>query len=410
MSTIKRVRTAVRRLRALFRKRKGTILRGCISALLLFGLYVASAQFLFAADDAAPVEPQQEQEPVISVPEVIEQSASTARETLGPARGTADVIDVDTQGGKGDGLISRPSSYKQEPGRTCIALGLPSTTAKTEIRTATELQVVHYLLPSLLETTSDDDGFFYIVQLGYDEGDAVYDDVEQRGHLRAIVEDQIAGRAILFEMYRFRNNAPGNLTAIYNLMFRSAYEAGCEYFFSVNDDAKFLTPGWPALLRDTILLNPVYPNFGVVGMNDKYHYEELERFFVVCFVHRVHLQIFGRLFFDNTFQNWGQDPWLAQVYDKVSSSFFLERVEFENMSHKTDKEGKLISKFGLSRYKIDYDWRQRFDKALFEGHQKVEDFLLGRGVERSSLKSVWNPHANGDEWLQTHRPAHLLLP
>lgn len=95
---------------------------------------------------------------------------------------------------------------------------------------------------------------------------------------------------------------------------------GCDYFYQVNDDLRFIDTEWAEHFVGLLANNPVHPNLGAVGPHDNGN----SRIFTQSFVHRTHYKIFGFLY-PPTFKNWFSDDWITVVYDKVKSSFFTKK-------------------------------------------------------------------------------------
>lgn len=132
----------------------------------------------------------------------------------------------------------------------------------------------------------------------------------------------------------------GWTTYLWNVAFRFALDEGFDYFYQVNDDLKFLTPGWTDVLVNRLRDNPVRSNFGATGPIDTNH----GKIFTQSFVHRTHFDIFG-YYYPPIFRNWFSDDWITHVYTKSNSTLHTE-VKVTNSNAKgtrysvCDVEGK----------------------------------------------------------------------
>ena len=92
---------------------------------------------------------------------------------------------------------------------------------------------------------------------------------------------------------------------MWNVLFKKAYEDGCDYFYQCGDDICFKTEGWVNDCIKTLIKNR---NIGLTGpINNN------SSILTQAFVSRKHMEIFG-WFFPKEIKNWCCDDWYNMVY------------------------------------------------------------------------------------------------
>ncbi|KAL7573557.1 hypothetical protein ACA910_008695 [Epithemia clementina (nom. ined.)] len=174
--------------------------------------------------------------------------------------------------------------------------------------------------------SSNGRNFHFEIYVGFDQGDRLFDHVENQRQLQALVQNMnVAGRnslTIAFVRHRGTKGAP---CWIWNNLALMAYENGCDYFYQLNDDVKFVSPNWAPLLIAPLEQNPIRAGLGVSGPTDRNH----QGLFTQAFVSRLHLEIFNSLY-PPVFKNWYSDDWLTQVYVSHQSQFAIHNVWVRN--------------------------------------------------------------------------------
>lgn len=92
---------------------------------------------------------------------------------------------------------------------------------------------------------------------------------------------------------------------MWNILFKKAYDDGCDYFYQCGDDINFKTVGW---VKDCIKKLNENNDIGTVGPinNDG-------RILTQTMVSRKHMDIFG-WYFPEEIINWCCDDWINLVY------------------------------------------------------------------------------------------------
>lgn len=224
-----------------------------------------------------------------------------------------------------------------------IALLIPSTSNGRSWSSIKESYLYNLTFKTFLLT--QDPEHEYIFYIGIDKGDKIYDSPQK--------EELIRFKAIYKNIdikFIYMNCRKGYLTCMWNILFKQAYDEGCNYFYQCGDDIQFHSKGW---VNDCITTLCKNNNIGITGPINNNNF-----ILTQVFVSRIHMDIFG-WFFPEEIVNWGCDDWYNWVY-KPSHFFPLNK-------HYCTNEG------GLPRYAVN-------DNPSFMKHYKVN-------VERIRLRS-----------------------
>lgn len=180
-----------------------------------------------------------------------------------------------------------------------IGLLIPSTSNNREWNSLKESYLYNLTFKTFLLT--QDPEHEYIIYIGIDRGDKIYDNVQQQNmfHRFKIIYKNLNFRFIYIDADK------GHLTKMWNQLFRIAYDEGCDYFYQCGDDIKFTTKGW---INDSIAILQANKNIGITGPTNNNNF-----ILTQVFVSRVHMEIFN-YFFPETILNWGCDDWYNAVY------------------------------------------------------------------------------------------------
>jgi hypothetical protein len=219
-----------------------------------------------------------------------------------------------------------------------IGLLIPCTSRNRNWVSIKESYLFNYYLQSFVATRSE--GHIYTLYIGYDKDDRIFSKKGEQDYSRII--EKIYGDIKV--KYVEMNEKPGHLTAIWNRLFRQAYDEGCDYFYQCGDDISFKTKNW---VNDCIQTLKQNKNVGLTGpINNN------PRILTQAFVSREHMHIFGE-FFPESIINWCCDDWYNYVY--APDLFFPLR------NHYCSNEG------GEPRYVINSD-----DNFANDALRKVE--------------------------------------
>jgi hypothetical protein len=265
-----------------------------------------------------------------------------------------------------------------------IAIALSVTSRGTDMKKASESPVFDILFPSLNRTASRSGDYSYIIYVGFDKGDPLYDwDIGQTD-FRARFDKQFGafGRRtkpmLIMQAFTGTDHAPS--WVICNLM-KMAYNDGAEYLFQVNDDSELVDPGWERVLTEALKTNPTWPNFGAAGPMDKkwgggagqYGADVL---LTHAFTHRTHLDIHGR-FFPWSFRNWWSDNWITSVYGANDTFVGPKGVVVEHQTKLNKKDAK------EHRYKVNSNDAKMLPTELKIGRKRIDAWVESGRIERA---------------------------
>jgi len=270
-----------------------------------------------------------------------------------------------------------------------IALGMPVLSAKKKydgeedddmrvvqvresegfIQNIADLPMLKVFIPSLVASIPHETrSYNYVIYLGFDRGDPVFDDGPTRLAIESEMMALIGSSPVSFEWMQY-TGMEGKVFWIYNDLFRQAYADGADYFYMVNDDLLLLTHGWADRFVDALETSSVATGFGVAGPLDIRDRHKTHMCF--AFHSRLHYEIFGT-FYPPTFQNWWSDYWATLVYGPAHTSWFKD-VEVRN----TEIEGR--------RYPAFWEGNEMFGEEVAAGRRRVAAFcrcLSQRGTWR----------------------------
>jgi hypothetical protein len=198
-----------------------------------------------------------------------------------------------------------------------IALLIPSTSNGRTWSKIEESYLFQLTLKSFLETY--DTEHEYVFYIGIDRGDKIYDNEAEFSKLSSLLFNQ---PHIRVQRVFMDGVEKGFLTKMWNILFRRAYDEGCNYFFQCGDDIVFKTRGW---INDCIRTLERSNDIGMTGpMNNNI------RILTQTFVSRKHMEIFG-FYFTEQLINWCCDDWINGVYKRINRYYPLTNHFCENL-------------------------------------------------------------------------------
>lgn len=119
-----------------------------------------------------------------------------------------------------------------------IGIGVPTSTAGTQLVQPDLLPILNVLLPSLLGTIDKNTHkFIYTLYVGFDLGDQMYDvDLKQR-RLQKRMTTMVGDYPVVVKLVRF--NVSLSTTYVWNGLFDLAMGDGADYFITCHDDTEF---------------------------------------------------------------------------------------------------------------------------------------------------------------------------
>ena len=295
-------------------------------------------------------------------------------------------------------LAAAAATTSEEDDPLTVALLVPATTKGLQmpLTSLDQVALVKHLLPTLVEqawcdarapdpppaaaiaagapasSPGDHLVFRFVVYVGFDEGDAFYDNAASRQSVRAALsqllwsnpafrgQGQDQGQSsppVEIKFVRARGMA-GAPVWIWNLLAKEAFFSGADYLYQVNDDLRLMSPCWARALAFRLRSSPC-PNLGVVGPVDSNN----RRIMTQAFVHRTHVEIFGSLF-PPAFKNWFSDDWMTRVYG----------------FRQTFQEGSVVVlnvQDSGTRYKEEHQAEAWLQEELDRGKRSIQGWLNG---------------------------------
>ena len=201
---------------------------------------------------------------------------------------------------------------------------------------------------------------------GIDQYDIFFDKMETKSLLKDLFRN-----IHVFEVHfiTLRSHFRGKLCKIWEHLALTAIEKNCTFFVLVGDDVRFLSNGWKKEIEDQFYHISQSRNlpFGVgcVAFRDV----SFKVFPTFPVIHRIHFEIYGRLFPDE-FINQHGDPFLFEIYRRLGASEFAYKASLENT----------IGGSGKARYgKKSLNWH---GKVLTSAIEQLFDFLVLNGVDK----------------------------
>lgn len=215
----------------------------------------------------------------------------------------------------------------ESPLITHIAIGVPTTTAGTQLKQPDLLPILNVLLPSLLGTVDKNTHKFrYTLYVGFDIGDEMYDIDQKQRRLQKRMTTMVGEYPVAIELVRF--NVSLSTTYVWNGLFELAMRDGeADYFMTCHDDTEFYPSQgsyWSDVMVQSLRQNILARNFGVASPLDMRDPKGVTH----AFVHRTHYEVFGELF-PRQLSNAEHDDWMSRVYG-YKNTFFHSDIQVYN--------------------------------------------------------------------------------
>jgi len=187
------------------------------------------------------------------------------------------------------------------PHRTHISVLIPCTSKGRDMWTDIKSTYLYNMTVKTLLMTQND-CYDYTFYVGYDTGDRIFSDPAAHAEISRL---SAVFKNMRFQFIEMEGVVKGHVTAMWNILFQHAYDAGCDYFYQCGDDIVFHTKGWT---RDCIATLESHDGYGLAGpINNN------ARILTQAFVSRRHMEVFG-FFFPEEIINWCCDDWYNEVY------------------------------------------------------------------------------------------------
>ena len=241
-----------------------------------------------------------------------------------------------------------------------IALIIPVSSRNSKYSGVEDIELFKVLLPSLLNSlsTADKDKFNYSFYVGYDAGDSFYDDEDTLRKIREKFESIVKSKNISLKEPVKCEGTEHSPAYVWNILFKKAYDDGCDYFYQLGDDIELIIGGWSAVFAEHLSKNK---GLGVTGPLEKHNRHILTQ----TFVSRVHMEIFG-YYFPALFKNWWCDDWMHNVY-MPDYNFWCKDILVRNTS------------VGSTKYDIKSIPSKKIKKEIKLGRKKIKKWMADNG-------------------------------
>lgn len=201
-----------------------------------------------------------------------------------------------------------------------IAILVPTTTNNTKFKNLNDTHLFKHLIPSLMNTLPEN--LQYSIYYAIDDNDKIYNKVQNRKKLlNSQYYKQFTNKPFKINMKPFilttKYIHKGNVVAMWNMLFKKAYDDGCDYFFQTGDDIVFYQNEWLNICLKQIIANN---NIGTSAPNDINNMRILTQ----SVVSRKHMEIFN-YYFPPEIINWFCDDWINEVYKSINKLFTLKK-------------------------------------------------------------------------------------
>ena len=229
-----------------------------------------------------------------------------------------------------------------------LALLIPTTSRKRQYNNPEDTDLFKILIPSLIKTSKNTELTLFI---GYDDGDKYYDNKDNLDNCKDYFKNMTKDIKFDIHFYKFYN-INGNVTKVWNKLFKIAYFKGYDHFFQSGDDINMLTDNSLELLIKSLKLG-----YHLVGPRDCGQHRLLTQTLVT----RKHMQIFG-YYFNPSIKNWWCDDWINCIY-------------FNMRLAKRDESIKIINSGGDPRYTIYTQGHNNFYNSINHSIDKIVKWL-----------------------------------
>lgn len=229
-----------------------------------------------------------------------------------------------------------------------VAITLPCTSkGRDNWQNMKDTYLYNYSVKTFLLTMDKQNEYHFYI--GYDNDDRLFSKENEQEYLHRISKafSNVSFHFVTLDVEK------GFVTKMWNILFRKAYDDGCEYFFQCGDDINFKTKGW---VNDSICALQNNDDIGISGpINNN------NRILTQAMFSRKHMDIFGFMF-PEEIKNWCCDDWYNLIY-KPDNFFPLS-------NHFCSNDG------GRPRYDIDGD------KTFLTSNTQVKLQKLRHDTER----------------------------
>ena len=207
-----------------------------------------------------------------------------------------------------------------------VVLGVPVTSKGTLMNEIADSPIWTNLFDSFMDSIDwSSNHILFGFYIGFDRADNIYDTGDAWSEMREMfksraymrLKDMLLDESLISSILEHQlaiklahfDDLTGAPSQVVSQLMLTAYEAGFDYFYQVNDDTQIVSPNWAIEFIHALKYNPIASNVGVTGPLDTHN----DKIFTHSFVHRTHIEIFG-YYFPPSFKNWWSDDWISTVY------------------------------------------------------------------------------------------------
>lgn len=242
-----------------------------------------------------------------------------------------------------------------------IALLIPSTTKNRNWNGIESSYIYNIFLPHFMETRCLE--YNYTIYLGYDNDDEIYNKKEEMDKIYKFIESY---SDINLKIIKFEEKL--DVTKMWNILFKYAYDDNNDYFYQCGDDIKFCDQYWVSKCIEILRNNN---NIGAYGPIDKCN----EGILTQSFVSRKHMHIFN-YYFPEEIKNWFCDNWITEIYAPNYMNIF--------------NDYKCYNQGGSSRYQPEIINKEFLDKLISRDKCKIANYL--EKMKKIISFSLWGSH------------------
>jgi hypothetical protein len=180
-----------------------------------------------------------------------------------------------------------------------VAFLIPSTTRKRPWRKMEDTYLYKIFGQSFIHTISND--IEYTIYINIDRNDPIYSKTIEKNKFISLI-----GEKAKIKFISDGQISRGYITAMWNYLFKLAYDDDNDYFYQCGDDIMFQNIDW---LSECIEQLKKQKNIGICGPINPPNYRILTQ----TLVSRKHWEIF-RYYFPPLIKNWWCDDWINYVY------------------------------------------------------------------------------------------------
>jgi len=202
-----------------------------------------------------------------------------------------------------------------------IGILVPSTTRGTKAKKLEDTHLFKYLINSLIRTLDCHEENQYHLYLAIDDNDNIYSKFQTKKKL--LNKDTYSRNnkfiKIIPHICSTKNIEKGNVVGYWNMLFKKAYDDGCDYFVQSGDDIVYHNRHWLNICIHHLNLCNGYGVSTPIDINNP-------KLMTQSVVSRKHMDIFG-FYYPPELKSWFCDNWITDIYKKQFGAFIRATLE-----------------------------------------------------------------------------------